>query len=951
MRKYENIDCISENLLPQRSYYIPQNNCTMLNGTWNFKFYERDFEEDYIDKAWETIDVPSCWQLRGYENPNYANVAYPYPYEPPFVPTENPMGVYSREFDIVDDSRRTYIVFEGVSSCLELYINSQYVGYSQGSHLQAEFDISDFVKKGTNNVTAKVRKWCLGSYLEDQDAFRYNGIFRDVYMLSRPQGHIKDIDIITEGNNINVTIEGKADVSLYNASSELLDSREINGMTSFTVENPVLWNSENPYLYELKFEYKDEVIIQKIGFVTYKIGKDYEFLVNDTEVKLKGVNHHDTNAKNGWCMTDEEILIDLKLMKKLNINTIRTSHYPPTPKFLDYCDEMGFYVMLETDLETHGGVNREAGGCDYDCYKNPDWLCENTAWKDAFIERMDRAYNRDKNHSCIFSWSTGNESAHGDNHLAMIEYLHSKDKKRLVHCEDACRISEREDFYGRDLSSYADRSDIFSMMYTPVEYVEEKANNTEFKKPFFLCEYSHAMGNGPGDVYDYWELIYKHKKLIGGCVWEWADHVVLDGDVPKYGGDFEGELTNDYNFCVDGMVFHDRSLKSGSLEVKAAYQYMDCSLNGEKLTVLNRYDFTNLNKYTFKYEIKADGELLSEDSLVLDIEPKNSCEISLKLPKECRLGAYVNCYLYDNEGYELARKQLEIPTALIKADYSNEPAAAVEDDNFISFKSDSFEYVFSKNLGTFVSLKKSGREQLGAPIKLSAHRAPTDNERNVKGRWYWTNTWEAENLDRSFNKIYSCEFKDGIISVDASLAGVSRSPYLRYNVKYFVSSDGTVSITLSARVKENCIYLPRLGFEFKLNADSNKFSYFGMGPYESYADMHHASMIDRYASDSSKEYVDYVMPQEHGNHIDTRELFVDNGLSFIADTSMDINVSDYSIENLMKATHIDELHKNGLLNVRIDYKNSGIGSNSCGPELMEKYRLSEKEIKFKFYMK
>lgn len=953
MRRYEDLNKISENRLEQRSYYIPENGQIMLNGVWDFKFYSRDYEEDLIEKEWDKIDVPSCWQLKGYENPNYANVAYPHLYDPPFVPSENPMGVYSREFEIKDTSRNTYIVFEGVSSCLELYINERFVGYSQGSHLQAEFDITDFVKEGKNNITAKVFKWCSGSYIEDQDFFRFNGIFRDVYLLSRPKGHIKDIDITTEDNNINIIFDGQAEITLLDADKNVLSKVETKGEAAFTVSNPVKWNPEKPYLYELIFKYEDEVISQKIGFVTYEIGKDYEFLVNGTEVKLKGVNHHDTHPENGWCMTDEEIRKDLMLMKELNINSVRTSHYPPSPKFLDLCDELGLLVMLETDLEQHGAFLRNVGDTlGYDFIQDPQgWLCERPEWKASFVERMERAYQRDKNHTCIFSWSTGNESGHGDNHLAMIEYIRANDKKRLIHCEDATRASELSEYYGKDVTYFADRVDIFSRMYEDIEGIKKKAENPDFKMPYFLCEYSHAMGNGPGDVVDYWNLIYKHKKLIGGCIWEWADHTVLVDSVPKYGGDFEGEKTHDLNFCADGMVFYDRSFKAGTLEIKYAYQNMDAELKGDELFVLNRFSWTNLSECEFKYEITVDGKCIEEKNLILDIEPKESKTIKLNIPNECRLGAFVNCFLYDKNGLCVAQKQLEIPAAKIKKSRCTKLSASIENKHYIVFSGENFKYTFSKDLGTFISLIKNGEEQIKEPIRITAMRAPVDNERNLKAKWYWTNVWEGENLNRQFDKVYDCSFKDGTLNVSGSLAGVSRTPYFRYNLKWTVFADGEMKAELSGKVKEKSMYLPRLGFEFKVPYDKAKFKYFGMGPFENYCDMHHGSMVSWFESDADSEYVNYIMPQEHGNHIKTKVLEINGGLCFEAEDEMEINVSRYSAKTLMDAMHQDELKKDESVTVRVDYKNSGMGSASCGPELLEEYRLSEKDISFSFYIK
>ncbi|MDD6735767.1 MAG: glycoside hydrolase family 2 TIM barrel-domain containing protein [Clostridiales bacterium] len=949
MRKYESFDFLEENRLPQRSYYIPQNEggYILLNGEWNFKYYERDFEEDYVRKEWKKITVPSCWQSVGYGNPNYANVDYPYPVDPPHVPTENPMGVYERTFSIDDAERKTYIVFEGVSSCLELYINGRYAGYSQGSHLQAEFDISEFVKKGENTVTAKVRKWCCGSYLEDQDFFRFNGIFRDVYILSRPQGHIRDIKIITDGDVIKAKFDGSADVKLLDMDGSLIAEKSAENGVEFAVENPVKWNAEKPYLYNLIFTYADEVISQKIGFVTYGIGANKEFLVNGTEVKLKGVNHHDTHPTKGWTMSDEDIKNDLLLMKKLNINTVRTSHYSPTPKFLEMCDEFGIYVMLETDLETHGFQDRITGGVGYDCADNPDaWPCTNPVWRDAFMDRMVRAYNRDKNHTCIFAWSAGNESGYGENHHEMLKWVKKEDPRRLTHYEGASAMAT----FNSALRDYGKHVELYSRMYPSIEEMEKIISSKEFDMPFFLCEYAHAMGNGPGGIGDYWDLIYKHHELIGGCVWEWADHTVIVDGIPKYGGDFEGEMAHDGNFCCDGMVFADRSLKAGSYEIKAAYQYMDCRLEEDEIAVTNLYDFTNLSEYRFKYQVKTDGKLLEEKELVLDIEPKQTARIKVSLPSDCVLGAYVNCYLYDKDGYEAARKQLTV----MENDYvpSRSTAAKTsEDEHFVTFEGDGFKYRFSKDFGSFVSMIKNGEEQLLAPVKLTSWRAPTDNDRNIKRQWgRFGNNWEGENLNMHFETVYDCTVNGNTVTVTGALSGVSRNPYFHYTTTYTIKADGEVKAELYGKVKENCIWLPRLGFEFKTPYNKSKFRYFGMGEHESYRDMTRAAVMDWFESDADKEYVSYIVPQEHGSHTAVKVLEMENGLKFAAGTQFDINVSHYTKEMLTAAMHWDELEKDKATNIRIDYKNSGIGSNSCGPVLSEKYRLSEKEIHFVFYI-
>lgn len=945
MRFYEDLNHIKENRLPQRAYYIPENKGAylLLNGEWNFKYYDADFKEEKVIENWDKIPVPSCWQLFGYEDPNYTNVNYPYPVDIPYVPDENPMGIYMREFEIDSIDNRHYIVFEGVSSNIELYINDEYVGYSQGSHLQAEFDISDYVNVGTNKVLVKVRKWCTGSYLEDQDFFRFNGIFRDVYILSRPQGHIKDIKITTEGNKILVDFEGSAKISLYDYD-ELITSADADGKAEFVVEDNVLWNAENPYLYDLVFEYKGEVIRRKIGFVEYTINEESAFCVNGVPVKIKGINHHDTHPTKGWCMSDEDWMYDLEQMKKLNINTIRTSHYPPTPKFIDMCDELGFYVMLETDMELHGFVNRTPITKGFDMVDKPEeWPGCLPEWEESYMERMVRAYERDKNHTCIFSWSTGNESGHCDHHYSMIKYLHNTDKKRLVHCEDASRASDNyPEFYSRP--------DMHSSMYWSVEMVEEYAKDKDKTLPYFLCEYAHAMGNGPGDVKDYWDVIYKYPKLIGGCIWEWADHTVIVDGVPKYGGDFK-EITHDYNFCADGLVFHDRSFKAGSLNAKAAYQYMDCTLEGNKINVTNLYDFTNLNEYTFKYELAVDGEIISSRIMNLDAEPKTTVAVECETVDECVLGAYINCYLYDNTGYEVAFVQLETDAVCAEIEKDDTDVKINETEHDFIISGENFSYTISKIYGEVTSIVKNGMEQLTDRVKLTVMRAPTDNERNIANKWYKARHSWAEGFDKVFNKCYSCTASENIVTVEGSLACISRLPFLKYKTTYTFYGDGSVKVQLSGNVREDCVWLPRLGFEFRTPFENDKFSYYGMGDGENYCDMHYHAKVGYFESNANREYVNYIVPQEHGNHMKTKLLDVKNGLKFESDEGFEFNISHYSAEALMKAMHIDELAKEDNTIIRIDYKDSGIGSNSCGPDLIEKYRLDEKKIEnFVFYI-
>ena len=937
MRFYENPLKTSENRLSPRSYYIPTGKAEymLLNGKWNFKYFSRDVDYCGDINEWDEITVPSCWQILGYENPNYTNINYPYPCDPPYVPNDNPCGVYERTFEISNLWGKCYFIFEGVSSCAQLYINGQYVGFTQGSHLQAEFDITPYVKEGKNTVRAVVYKWCVGSYLEDQDFFRFNGIFRDCYVLQRPENHIVDIDLSAADGVIKVKADKEATITLLDNGKEI--ATEQGDTAQFTVENPILWNAEKPYLYTVRFEKDGEVIERKIGMRSIAISDKCELLINGQSVKLHGVNHHDTHKYNGWCQTYDELRLDLEKMKELNINCVRTSHYPPIPYCVELCDEMGFYVILETDIETHGFTRRNANvayGYDMD---SGEWPACWEDWKKEHVERMQRACLVFRNQCSVIMWSTGNESGHAQNHVEMIKWARTLNDGRLIHAEDASRKGEFENI------------DILSFMYHSIPgTIEKYAENDEIQKPHFLCEYSHAMGNGPGDVWYYNEMFNKYPKCIGGCVWEWADHTVVVDGVQKYGGDFEGELTHDGNFCCDGMVFANRDYKAGSYEVKAAYQPLSTELNGDALTIYNRYDFTNLNECEFIYKIEADGKLISENKLTLDIAPRSSKEIKVEIPAiSCEMGTFITCRLY-KDGNEVAITQHEIPADLLKPEVSS-VYAEIEDGRLdVIFRGERFSYTFSKHYGNFTSIKVDGKEYLADRMDFTTWRAPTDNERNMKALWGNYNIWQGENIDTAFNKIYECELLDGGVKVKGSLGGVSRTPYMQYNYTVKVYNDGRIDFSFDGNIRERVVWLPRFGLEFSMPVDNAPFSYYGYGPFESYCDMHHGSTVNLYTSSADNEYVPYIYPQEHGNHTSVRMLNLDK-IKFTGD-ELDCNVSSYSSKQLTAANHTDELIKTGKTFVRVDYMDSGIGSGSCGPALMPEFRFDDKEIKFNFTM-
>ena len=986
MRYYENFYKTSENRLPQRAFYVPEGEAVynLLNGNWRFYYNKNGDAVDYegVIKKWDKVEVPSTWQTTGYENPNYCNINYPHPIDPPYVLEENPIGIYEKDFNVTDTNKETYFVMEGVSSCARVYINGQYVGFTQGSHLQAEFDITSFVVLGENTVRVVVHKWCVGSYLEDQDFFRCNGIFRDVYILERPVGHIVDFSVVTE-NNDTVIVETAPDtfVTLYDKCEVIAATvTDKDGLASIKIDNPVLWNAEKPYLYQIELKKAGEIILENVGLRTFEISPKNEFLVNGVSVKLKGINHHDSHPEKLWVMTDEDIINDLKLMKELNINTIRTAHYPPPPRFLDYCDKMGFYVVLETDIETHGFVRRYAS-VPY-CYdvESGEWPCSMDEWKDEHVERMQRVYHRDKNHPSIFMWSIGNENGHGPNHIAMLEWLSTVDNKRLYHAEDASRafhrwdknfsnakealelakkrnenIKEAEEKYEQSVKarekSIVDmrRAHFHSGMYIPMPELDMWVETNLVDQPIFLCEYAHAMGNGPGDVFDYVEKFYSNPALVGGCIWEWCDHTVIIDGVQKYGGDFEGELTHDGNFCCDGLVFADRSFKSGSLEAKIAYAPFRFRYEDGKITVDNRFDFTNLNECKLTYVLSCDGEVLEQKTVTLDIEPHQSgvIQTTALFPSECRYACTVDVTLTDKNGNELGTIQQEIETKKISIlSEINGEAEIYEEGLFIYAQGDNFKYGFNKQTGNIESMVIDDKEQLYAPTKISAYRPFTDNERGIAHRWYKIDIWSGENLDYCSYKIYDSEIKGNKITFKASMAGISRAPFFRYEISYTVGKDGTIKVELDGNIREKCIWLQRLGFEFAFKKKNMEFEYFGMGPEENYCDLYHNCFLDFYVSRAEDEYVNYIRPQEHGNHIQVRELTLENKIIFRAENVFEANVSQYSIDQIQKAEHTDEIGKSEATYVRIDYKTSGIGSNACGPALEEKYRFNDKEIHF-----
>ena len=950
MRFYEDLKKFRINTEKPRSHYIPYDtpekalcgdekksdyyHC--LNGVWDFEYYDADIDEGEKKPSCGKINVPGNWQTQGWGMAWYNDQNYQFPVDPPYVPDLNPMGVYKTSFSLPEvwNKKRTYIVFEGAASCIEVYLNGKYVGYSSGAHNPAEFELTEFLEKGENSLTVKVRQFCLGTYLEDQDYLRLSGIFRDVYLLSRDNDRVWDIDIDFDDKKIDYNGEGE--FSVYDSKNEIAD-----------LTKPVLWSAESPYLYTVIIKHGSEYIPQKIGMRKVAIDNG-KLLINGTSVKLRGVNRHDTHPKFGYYMPREDIRSELLLMKKLNINCVRTSHYPPDPYCMELFDELGFYVVEEADQEAHGF--RDMRPCNpEEAWKNsnkPDWICSNPEWEEVFVDRAEQMVERDKNHASVIIWSLGNESGYGVNIEAMSRYVKGRDKTRPVHYERANIFECPEDVV-----------DIVSYMYTQPSGVK-KLEEMYPGRPIFLCEYSHAMGNGPGGLTEYIKYFDETENSIGGCIWEWADHGLYDKNgVLRYGGDF-GEPINDANRCCDGVVFADRTLKSGSLQVKTEYSPVRARYDGKTLTVINKYDFTSLENHKFLWNVECDGKTVSEGSLECAAKPHTSekIEFSPSLPESCRLGTYIGLKVLDAEENEIVSLQFktDVPVKAEEKPESHGKVKISREGRYIVASGEGFCHKINSVTGMLSEVNSL----LCGETVLSAWRAPTDNDRrSVAGKQLFFPsemgilngaTSTSENINLTFNKIYSCDIEENRVSFKGSLAGISRLPYFRFSLDYTFFDDGRIGVLLNGKVREDAITLPRLGFEFKLPEDSGEFKYYGMGPGECYIDMCSFAKVGLYESSAEKEYVNYPFPQEHGTHMKTKLIEMRNGFTCTSDGEFDINVSEYSKESVMAAKHPDELKKSGFVTLRIDYKNTGMSSMCLWGLTKEKFSLSEKDISFSF---
>ena len=1000
-RYYENLSILHENTMPTRAYYIPaskrmddlvehrenSDRIQFLNGTWKFKYFESIYdvteafyEEGFSTEGFSDTKVPGVWQMDGYDNHQYTNIKYPFPFDPPFVPQDIPCGeyVYEFEYEKSEKTPKTYLNFEGVDSCFYVWLNGKYVGYSQVPHATSEFDVTELIKEGNNKIAVLVMKWCDGSYLEDQDKFRMSGIFRDVYLLKRPEKAVRDyrVNTVVKDNKATISLDvmftanTEVKVVLEDKDGNTVSEKEIaeEGTLTLEVENPVLWNTENPYLYTLVLETENETIVEYVGFRTIEI-IDKVIYFNGQNIKFRGVNRHDSDPVTGFAISMEQLMTDLTMMKQHNFNSIRSSHYPNAPYFYQLCDKCGFMVIDEADIEAHGPflIYRKED-TDYNRFKRwNEQIADDPAWEASILDRVKLMVERDKNRPCIVMWSMGNESAYGCNFEKALKWTKTFDPSRITQYESARYRNYDVTYNYEDLDIYSRMYPAFDEIY---EFLEKDAS-----KPFLLVEYCHSMGNGPGDFEDYFQLIQQHDIMCGGFVWEWCDHAINKGvaengkTVYYYGGD-HGEKMNDGNFCIDGLVYPDRRPHTALLEYKNVYRPARVvsydSKNG-KATLHNYMDFDDLKDFVdISYEVTADGIKVDSGNIAaISVAPhsEETVDLNIKIPAKGRV--------YLKVIYKLKKEMVLIPVGHVlgfdeilveNADGKNQTAQkwlesakeekemdVVETESQVVIKGQTFNYIYSKKNGMFTSLCYAGREYLNHPMEVNIWRAPTDNDMYAKLEW------KKAHYDGAYVRAYEtvvCQNKKVVeIRVSASMGAATVQKIMDIEIVWSIDGNGGITSSMSVKKDEEFPDLPRFGIRLFLNSKLENVSYYGMGPYESYRVKHRATSHGLYRAKVGEMHEDYIKPQENGSHYDCDYVELANGqfgLAAASEKTFSFNASVYTQEELENTKHNYELVKSDSTVLCIDYALNGIGSNSCGPVVMDAYRFDDVEFEFGF---
>ena len=996
---------------PNRCYFIPastrMNNLIehreksdrfqLLNGNWKFKYCKNvhEFEELFYDQgydasAWDTIPVPGAWQNHGYDKHQYTNINYPFPVDPPYVPYENPCGAYLTDFvyKLNADTPKAYLNFEGVDSCFYVWLNGQYMGYSEVSHSTSEFDISETVREGKNTLAVLVLKWCEGSYLEDQDKFRHTGIFRDVYILNRPENCIRDyftsMQLAEDEAQVRIRfayngIAVPTNIKVLNAMEETVATDSVRAFEGdgnytheavFKIKNPTMWNPEQPYLYTIIIEVPNEVISDRMGIREIHIENNKVYL-NGNPIIFHGVNRHDSNPVTGPVISIEHMMRDLRMIKEYNFNAVRTSHYPNAPVFYQLCDQYGFMVIDEADHESHGVVHLYR--FENDCWENhlEQWnepFADNPEYMEHTMDRVQRCVQRDKNRPSVICWSMGNESAYGCCFEAALAWTKDFDPSRLTHYEGAQHHSHKRKY---DFSNL----DLYSDMYPSLELLQKYVDSNP-DKPFIMCEYAHAMGNGPGDLEDYWQFVHQNEVMCGGFVWEWCDHAVYAGIAENgkvkylYGGD-HNEYPHDGNFCVDGLVYPDRTPHTGLMECKNVnrpVRVVNFEQETGTLTLHNYMDFVSTDDYlTMRYELTCDGDVVCSGDVDripailphgegvlqlrnLEIPPMGRCYIKLSyylkeatdiLPAGFHLGFDELKLSNQDDRNQKAMKLWESEVCM------EDSICVIEDNRYLTVAGRNFTYTYDKAKGMFSRMVYQDKELLDRPIDLNIWRAPTDNDRYLKQQWI------TAHYDKAITRAYRTHYMsvNGEIKIysDASIAAVSVQKFMDIELEWRVSAKGAVTANMKVKRKMEFPELPRLGLRLFLPNELEKVSYYGLGPTENYMDKRNAVWHGLFEDTVSAMHEDYIRPQENGAHSDCDFVALESeGLcvTVVAPEGMSFNVSHFTQEELTEKGHNFELEECGSTVLCLDYRHNGIGSNSCGPVLLDKYRFLDESVDF-----
>ena len=1000
-RYYEDLSVLHENTMPARAYYIPasrrmdnlvehreeSDRMQLLNGTWKFQYFnsiydvqEPFFEKDYDTENFDEIQVPSVWQMAGYDTHQYTNIRYPFPFDPPYVPQDIPCGTYAHTFVYHKDENapKAFLNFEGVDSCFYVWINGSYVGYSQVSHMTSEFDITDLLRDGENSIAVLVMKWCDGSYLEDQDKFRMSGIFRDVYILKRPKQAISDYRIKTRIEDMLAKVEiemkfysplnVKISIEDRNGAVVALGSIAEEGTAVLEIASPELWNTENPYLYKLILETENEVIVDHIALRKIEI-KDQVIYLNGQKIKFRGVNRHDSDPVTGFTINLEQITTDLTLMKQHNFNAIRSSHYPNAPFFYEMCDKYGFMVIDEADIEAHGPfmIYRKED-TDYNRFKRwNEKIADDPVWEEAIVDRVKLMVERDKNRFCIVMWSMGNESAYGCNFEKALEWTKNFDPDRITQYESA-RYRNYDETY--DYSNL----DVYSRMYPALSEIQEYLDK-DGSKPFLLVEYCHSMGNGPGDFEDYFQMIQDNDKMCGGFVWEWCDHAIAHGTAENgktiyaYGGD-HGEEIHDGNFCMDGLVYPDRTVHTGLLEYKNVYRparVISYDKESGELVLHNYMDFDDLKDYVkISYELTQDGLVISKGilpefsvaphsegktNLQVNVPENGKCYLKLTYHLKKEMPLLEEDYILGFDEIEVSQKDAKCQLAekWVEKTVTDSELQVSEDDTQIHIKGREFAYTIDRRTALFTEMKFAGREYLNHPMELNIWRAPTDNDMYIKSEW------KKAHYDKAYTRAYTTEVvqgKHGVkITSHASVVAETVQKILDVTITWKIEAAGKIDADIAVTKDDEFPDLPRFGVRMFLDKKLSAARYFGMGPQESYCDKHQAASHGLYQANVDDLHEDYIRPQENGSHYDCEYVELNNsryGIVVSAENAFSFNASYYTQEELEKKTHNYELTESDSVVFCVDYALNGIGSNSCGPVVLDQYRFDDVLFRFQF---